>query len=167
MTGSIRRSCRSGIFRHPRVTATRFPLPFPKKMNRNPLSLLDTSVYCKPLERNPLGTVVERWKTAGDSGCRISVFCEMEAFQGLHIAGRAKLFRLFERVLRDRIAWPLPPSGTDWFSRPSIQRISRIYRDCVSRIGASLFPAGFDSPSRLHYSLPRELKLYSVSRRSL
>lgn len=73
-------------------------------MSRNPLYLLDTSVYSQPLKRNPLGAVVERWKTAGDSGCRISVFCEMEVLQGLHIAGSAKLFRLFERVLKDRIA---------------------------------------------------------------
>lgn len=79
-------------------------LRLPQKMNRNPLFLLDTSIYCQPLKRKPLEGVVERWKTVGDSGCRISVFCEMEVLQGLHTAGSAKLFHLFERVLKDRIA---------------------------------------------------------------
>jgi tRNA(fMet)-specific endonuclease VapC len=81
-------------------------------MNRNPLYLLDTSVYCQPLKRKPLEAVVERWKTVGDSMCRISVFCEMEVLQGLHTAGSAELFYLFEQVLKDRIA-SLPFTSED------------------------------------------------------
>ncbi len=45
--------------------------------------LLDTSVFCQPLKKKPLPSVVERWKSLGDEALCVSVLCEAELLQGL------------------------------------------------------------------------------------
>jgi tRNA(fMet)-specific endonuclease VapC len=65
--------------------------------------LLDTSIYSQPLKKNPIPSVVNRWKEVGDLVCCISVFCEMEVHQGLRLSNSSSLLLLYESVLKDRI----------------------------------------------------------------
>ena len=65
--------------------------------------LLDTSIYSQPLKREPLQTVVRKWRAVGDLACCVSVFCEMEVRQGLRLSGSDRLVALYETVLKDRI----------------------------------------------------------------
>ncbi len=73
--------------------------------------LLDTSIYSQPLKKNPVPTVVRRWKEVGDLTCCISVFCEMEVLQGLALSDSDKLLKLYNVVLKDRI--PILPFMID------------------------------------------------------
>lgn len=66
--------------------------------------LLDTSVYSQPLKRAPLESVISAWERVGDLSCRVSVFCEMEVLQGLHMVNSERLFRLYRTALKNRIS---------------------------------------------------------------
>ncbi len=65
--------------------------------------LLDTSVYSQPLKRQPLESVIERWRSVGDAACCVSAFCELEVLQGIKMSGGDRLQRLYDIVLKDRI----------------------------------------------------------------
>ncbi|MFP4443270.1 MAG: type II toxin-antitoxin system VapC family toxin [Spirochaetia bacterium] len=79
--------------------------------------LLDTSVYSQPLKKQPRASVVRRWKRAGDVECCVSVFCEMEIFQGLALAGSVKLRQLYDDILRDRIViLPFTPAEAEIYA---------------------------------------------------
>lgn len=73
--------------------------------------LLDTSVYSQPLKKHPVDSVAGRWQELGDAACCVSVFCEMELLQGLTMAGNAKLWRLYEHILKERmVILPFTPA---------------------------------------------------------
>lgn len=81
-------------------------------MTHNSLThLLDTSVYCQPLKKVPLPSVMQRWKARGDLSFCVSVFCEMEVLQGLHAAGSSTLYSLYREVLQNRL--PILPFTTE------------------------------------------------------
>ena len=73
--------------------------------------LLDTSIYSQPLKKHPVPTVIERWKKVGDLTCCVSVFCEMEVLQGLHIADSERLSGLYLSALKGRI--PILPFNVE------------------------------------------------------
>ena len=68
-----------------------------------PSYLLDTSVYCQPLRRQPLATVRQRWEALGDGALCISVVCLAELLTGLRRKKSASLWRAYERILKDRL----------------------------------------------------------------
>ena len=65
--------------------------------------LLDTTVYCQPLRKKPVPSVVSRWKAIGDSALCVSVLCEAEVLQGLHAKDSRKLWDRYESLLRGRL----------------------------------------------------------------
>jgi len=65
--------------------------------------LLDTSVYCQPLRKKPVPSVVDRWKRLGDSALCISVLCEAEVLQGLEAKDSPALWDRYERLLERRL----------------------------------------------------------------
>lgn len=65
--------------------------------------LLDTSVYCQPLRKKPVPSVVSRWKTIGDSALCVSVLCEAEVLQGIHAKDSRNLWDRYESLLRGRL----------------------------------------------------------------
>ncbi len=65
--------------------------------------LLDTSVYCQPLRKKPVPTVVARWKTLGDSALCISVLCEAELLQGLEAKDSPALWERYGDLLEGRL----------------------------------------------------------------
>lgn len=65
--------------------------------------LLDTTVYCQPLRKKPLPSVVSRWKAIGDSVLCVSVLCEAEVLQGLHAKDSRNLWGRYENLLRGRL----------------------------------------------------------------
>jgi predicted nucleic acid-binding protein len=65
--------------------------------------LLDTSVYCQPLRKSPLPSVVARWKKLGDSSLCVSVLCEAEVLQGLHAKDSAELWDRYHSLLEGRL----------------------------------------------------------------
>jgi predicted nucleic acid-binding protein len=88
--------------------------------------LLDTSVYCQPLKKKPLETVVRRWKDAGDIACCVSVFCEMEVLQGLRMSGSKKLNNLYQAILQDKL--PILP-----FTLEEAKTYAGLQAEAVSR----------------------------------
>lgn len=65
--------------------------------------LLDTSVYCQPIRKHPLPSVVKRWTHLGDDRLCVSVLCEAELLQGLEAQGSKELWGRHDRILRDRL----------------------------------------------------------------
>ena len=65
--------------------------------------LLDTTVYCQPLRKKPLQTVVERWKSLGDSSLCVSVLCEAEVLQGLEARSSSRLWARYRELLEGRL----------------------------------------------------------------
>ena len=65
--------------------------------------LLDTSVYCQPLRRKPLPSVVARWKKLGDVSLCVSVLCEAEVLQGLEARDSASLWDRYRDLLQGRL----------------------------------------------------------------
>ena len=65
--------------------------------------LLDSSVYSQPLKPRPLASVEARWHRLGDHRLAISTLCDAELLFGLELRASAKLFALYDEVLRDRL----------------------------------------------------------------
>ena len=65
--------------------------------------LLDTSVYCQPLRKKPLSSVVSRWQRLGDAAVCISVLCEAEVLQGLEARDSADLWDRYRSLLHGRL----------------------------------------------------------------
>ena len=65
--------------------------------------LLDTSVYCQPLRKKPLPSVVARWKTLGDDALCVSVLCEAELHQGLEAKDSDRLWDRYRSLLDGRL----------------------------------------------------------------
>jgi len=65
--------------------------------------LLDTSVYCQPLRKKPLPSVVARWRALGDDALCVSVLCEMELLQGLEAKDSAGLWERYRTLLEGRL----------------------------------------------------------------
>jgi len=65
--------------------------------------LLDTSVYCQPLRKKPLPSVVARWKALGDRSLCVSVLCEAEMLQGLEARDSASLWGRYRKLLEGRL----------------------------------------------------------------
>jgi predicted nucleic acid-binding protein len=65
--------------------------------------LLDTSVYCQPLRKKPLPSVVARWKALGDASLCVSVLCEAEVLQGLEAKNSARLWDRYRALLEGRL----------------------------------------------------------------
>ena len=65
--------------------------------------LLDTSVYCQPLRKKPLPSVVSRWKALGDASLCVSVLCEAEVLQGLEAKGSGPLWERYRSLLEGRL----------------------------------------------------------------
>lgn len=65
--------------------------------------LLDTSVYCQPLRKRPLPSVVARWKRLGDAALCISVLCEAELLQGLEAGDSGELWERYRGLLHNRL----------------------------------------------------------------
>jgi predicted nucleic acid-binding protein len=65
--------------------------------------LLDTSVYCQPLRKKPLPSVVARWKALGDASLCVSVLCEAEVLQGLEAKDAAPLWNRYHALLDGRL----------------------------------------------------------------
>jgi tRNA(fMet)-specific endonuclease VapC len=64
--------------------------------------LLDTSVYCQPLRKNPLPSVVSRWQALGDDALCVAVLCEAEVLQGLEAKGSESLWKRYRALLEGR-----------------------------------------------------------------
>ncbi len=64
--------------------------------------LLDTSVYCQPLRKKPVPSVVARWNSVGDSALCISVLCEAEVLQGLQAKDSSVLWDRYRELLEGR-----------------------------------------------------------------
>ena len=65
--------------------------------------LLDTSVYCQPLRKKPVPSVVARWKALGDGSLCVSVLCEAEVLQGLEVKDSAALWDRYRALLDGRL----------------------------------------------------------------
>jgi tRNA(fMet)-specific endonuclease VapC len=76
-------------------------------MNKRITHILDTSVYCQPIKKFPLHTVIERWNRLGDERLCASIFCETEVLQGLEMKHSEKLWQAYRSILKDRL--PLLP----------------------------------------------------------
>jgi len=73
--------------------------------------LLDTSVYCQPLRKRPLPSVVSRWQRLGDAALCVSVLCEAELLQGLEARDSASLWERHRDLLAGRL--PVLPVTRD------------------------------------------------------
>ena len=73
--------------------------------------LLDTSVYSQPIRRNPLPSVIARWKAGKESDYAVSAICELELLYGIKLSGSAQLERVWEDILRGR--FPVLPFDAD------------------------------------------------------
>ena len=65
--------------------------------------LLDTSVYCQPIRKQPLPSVVSRWTALGDGALCVSVLCEAEILQGLEARNAEELWERYRRLLEGRL----------------------------------------------------------------
>jgi predicted nucleic acid-binding protein len=65
--------------------------------------LLDTSVYCQPLRKKPVPSVVERWKDLGEASLCVSVLCEAELLQGLEAKNSPPLWDRYRALLGGRL----------------------------------------------------------------
>ena len=83
--------------------------------------LLDTSVYCQPLRKKPVPSVVARWKALGDASLCVSVLCEAEVLQGLEAKDIAPLWDRYRTLLDGRL--------------PILEVTAGIARTCASLAG--------------------------------
>lgn len=65
--------------------------------------LLDTSVYCQPLRKKPVPSVIARWTALGDASLCVSVLCEAEVLQGLEAKGSERLWSRYRSLLEGRL----------------------------------------------------------------
>ena len=65
--------------------------------------LLDTSVYCQPLKKQPHPSVIQQWMRVGDSALCTSIFCETEILQGLELKNSEKLWQAYREILKERL----------------------------------------------------------------
>jgi predicted nucleic acid-binding protein len=65
--------------------------------------LLDTSVFCQPLRKKPLPSVIRRWKAVGDAALCVSVLCEAEVLQGLEAKDSDELWDRYRTLLEGRL----------------------------------------------------------------
>ncbi len=65
--------------------------------------LLDTSVYCQPLQPKPLPSVQSRWRALGDEALAISAVCEAELLYGLELKQSRKLVAQYQALLKNRL----------------------------------------------------------------
>lgn len=65
--------------------------------------LLDTSVYCQPIRKKPLPSVVARWMALGDNALCVSVHCEAEVLQGLEAKQSTQLWDRYQHLLQGRL----------------------------------------------------------------
>ncbi|MFO7850370.1 MAG: type II toxin-antitoxin system VapC family toxin [Spirochaetia bacterium] len=91
--------------------------------------LLDTSIYSQAIKKNPVYSVVEKWKEVGDASCCISVFCEMEILQGLRMSGSKTLYHMYEHVLKDRITLiPFTLAEAEIYAQLQAESVHRGYK---------------------------------------
>ena len=64
--------------------------------------LLDTCVYCQPIKRRPLDSVMHRIKMVGERHLAISIICELEVIFGINRLNAKPLRRAYECLLKDR-----------------------------------------------------------------
>ncbi len=68
--------------------------------------LLDTSVYCQPLRKQPVQTAMDRWQALGDTALVTCAICEAEVLFGIQNEKRknssTKIGERFDAVLRGR-----------------------------------------------------------------
>jgi len=65
--------------------------------------LLDTSVYCQPIRKKPVPSVVARWQAIGDNALCVSVHCEAEVLQGLEAKRSSQLWDRYRTLLEGRL----------------------------------------------------------------
>ncbi len=73
--------------------------------------LLDTSVYSQPIKKNPLPSVVVRWKASPESEYAVSAISELEVLYGIALSGSDRLWDVYRRILQDR--FPVVPFDRD------------------------------------------------------
>ena len=64
--------------------------------------LLDTSVYSQPLKKQPLASVIARWRSRPETDYAVSAICELEVLYGIELSPSPLLRPAYERLLRDR-----------------------------------------------------------------
>lgn len=65
--------------------------------------LLDTSVYCQPLRRNPVQSALRHWRDAGDGACRIAAVTLGEVEFGLRLEDREVRWKKYQTLLENRL----------------------------------------------------------------
>jgi tRNA(fMet)-specific endonuclease VapC len=95
-------------------------------MNKRITHLLDTSIYCQPIKKFPLQTVIKRWNRLGDERLCTSIFCETEVLQGLEMKHSDKLWHAYRSILKDRL--PLLP-----FERNVAKTYAALQAECMQR----------------------------------
>jgi predicted nucleic acid-binding protein len=60
-------------------------------------------VYCQPLRKKPIASVVERWTAIGDASLCVSVLCEAEVLQGLEANGSDRLWSRYRSLIEGRL----------------------------------------------------------------
>ena len=72
-------------------------------MNVTVSHLVDTSVYCQPLRKKPVPSVVARWTSVGDNALCVSVLCDAEVLQGLSAKDSSALWDRYRDLLEGRL----------------------------------------------------------------
>jgi predicted nucleic acid-binding protein len=113
-------------------------------MNKILTHILDTSVYCQPIKKLPLKSVMERWKTLGDEPLCLPIFCETEILQGLEMKNSEKLWRAYEEILKDRL--PILP-----FDINVARQYAKLQANCTKRgRPGAIFDLFIASTARVH-----------------
>jgi predicted nucleic acid-binding protein len=68
-----------------------------------PTHLLDTSVYSQPIRLRPLPSVMQRWKSLGDSRVAVSVVTISEILYGLERSNSDRLRSAYHEILEGRL----------------------------------------------------------------
>ena len=87
--------------------------------------LLDTSVYSQPIKKQPLQSVIRRWRERPEFRCCISVICYLEVLYGIYRSGSPTLRTAWEKLLKDRFDM-LP------FDEVCAARYARLQADAVA-----------------------------------
>jgi predicted nucleic acid-binding protein len=95
-------------------------------MSKMMTHLLDTSVYCQPLKKIPLKSVMDRWNTLGDDALCTSIFCETEILQGLEMKQSEKLWHAYRDILKDRL--PILP-----FDMRVAKTYTQLHAKCIRK----------------------------------
>lgn len=65
--------------------------------------LLDTSVYCQPIKRDPNSVCQKRWQKAGDSILAVPTMIIAEIEYGLFLKSSERLWSAYRAILKDRL----------------------------------------------------------------